>query len=59
MEWELRPKVCALAELIAPKLLVRTLDALHLATFSLARREIEDLALLTADERLREAAGSS
>jgi len=56
--WELRPDVCALAELIAPRLLIRTLDALHLATYSLARREIEGLHLVTADERLREAAGS-
>jgi hypothetical protein len=54
--WELSREVCALAELVAPALLVRTLDALHLATFSLARREIEDLRLLTADERLQEAA---
>lgn len=56
--WELAPEVCALAELVAPKLLVRTLDALHLATFSLARREMEGLRLLTADERLRQAAES-
>ena len=56
--WELGDEVCALAELVAPRLLVRTLDALHLATYSLARREIQDLRLLTADERLREAAGS-
>jgi len=37
---------------------VRTLDALHLATYSLARHEIEGLRLLTADEHLRQAAGS-
>lgn len=54
--WEIGREVCALAELVAPSLLVRTLDALHLATYSLARREIEDLHLLTADERLRNAA---
>jgi len=56
--WELGHEVCALAELVAPRLLVRTLDALHLATYSLARREIEGLQLVTADERLRDAAES-
>ena len=33
--------------------------ALHLATFVLARRETEALQLLTADDRLREAAGTA
>lgn len=56
--WELNREVSALAELVAPRLVVRTLDALHLATYSLARREIDGLRLLTADERLREAAES-
>jgi predicted nucleic acid-binding protein len=37
---------------------LRGLDALHLATFSLARREIEGLRLVTTDDRLREAAAS-
>lgn len=54
--WELSREVCALAELVAPSLLVRTLDALHPATFGLARREIEDLRLLTTDGRLQRAA---
>jgi len=35
---------------------LRTLDAIHLATFVLARRRLEGLELLTADERLQEAA---
>jgi predicted nucleic acid-binding protein len=56
--WELSRDVCQLAEAVAPKALLRSLDALHLATFALARREIEDLQLLTTDERLREAAGT-
>jgi predicted nucleic acid-binding protein len=43
---------------VAPKAVLRSLDALHLATFVLARREIEDLQLLTTDDRLREAAGT-
>ncbi len=33
-------------------------DALHLATFVLARRRIPDLELQTADARLRTAAGT-
>lgn len=56
--WELSREVCELAEVVAPKAVLRSLDALHLATFVLARREIEDLQLLTTDDRLREAAGT-
>ncbi len=54
--WELSPQVCDLAALIAPDMPLRTLDALHLATFLLARRRIEGLDILTADIRLEEAA---
>lgn len=54
--WELTAVVCALAGEMAPATTLRTLDALHLATFVLARREIEELALLTADRRLADAA---
>ena len=54
--WELSAEVCALAEVVAPSTLLRSLDALHLATYVLARREIEGLELLTSDERLRAAA---
>ena len=57
--WELRPEVCELAEMVAPTTLLRSLDALHLATYTLARRQIEGLELLTADVRLREAAEAS
>lgn len=56
--WELSREVCALAELAAPKTVLRSLDALHLATFVLARREIEDLQLVTTDDRLRAAAAA-
>lgn len=56
--WELSAEVCELAEIVAPATHLRSLDALHLATYTLARREIEDLELLTADDRLREAAGA-
>ncbi len=57
--WELSPAVCDLAALLVPEQALRTLDALHLATFVLARRQIEGLELLTADQRLEEAAGSA
>ena len=57
--WELTRGVCELARQVAPTKGLRTLDALHLATFLLARRKIEGIALLTADERLRDAAGSA
>jgi predicted nucleic acid-binding protein len=56
--WELTREVCERAQLVAVRSPLRSLDALHLATFSLARREIEGLALLTADDRLREAAAA-
>ena len=55
--WELTPAVGELASLVAPDKALRTLDAFHLATFLLARRRIEGIELLTADDRLREAAG--
>lgn len=55
--WELSPAVCELASRIAPGKPLRALDAIHLATFSLARRRIQGLELFTVDERLREAAG--
>ncbi len=54
--WELTPGVCELACQVAPGKPLRALDALHLATFLVARRRIARLELLTADERLRDAA---
>lgn len=55
--WELDRGVCDLAQAIAPATSLRTLDALHLATFQIARGKLEGLELLTVDERLRTAAG--
>ena len=55
--WELSPSVCTLAAEVAPSQRLRTLDALHLATYVLARERIASLELLTADDRLRDAAG--
>lgn len=55
--WGLTTQVCELAERVAPSRSLRTLDALHLSTYLLARRHIEGLELLTEDRRLAEAAG--
>lgn len=54
--WELTAGVCETARHVAPSTALRTLDALHLATFVTARRRISGLELLTADERLQAAA---
>jgi len=54
--WELTPEACELACLVAPGASLRTLDALHLATFVLARRALGVVEMVTADERLRHAA---
>ena len=54
--WELTREVCEHAALVAPRTIIRSLDAMHLATFALARREIEELEFLTADRRLQAAA---
>ncbi|MFO8175052.1 MAG: type II toxin-antitoxin system VapC family toxin [Longimicrobiales bacterium] len=56
--WELTAEVCKTALEVAPARPLRTLDALHLATYLLARRRIAGLELLTADQRLAEAAGT-
>jgi predicted nucleic acid-binding protein len=53
--WEMTPSVCELARQVAPTKLLRTLNALHLATFVLARQRIEGLELITVDDRLQAA----
>lgn len=53
--WELTRGVCELARNVAPAKVVRALDALHLATFVLARRSVEGLKLLSTDQRLLDA----
>jgi uncharacterized protein len=54
--WELTGAVCDLAATVAPRHALRTLDALHLATFLTARRHLgDDIELLTADVRLEAA----
>lgn len=57
--WELTREVCDRARSVAPRIPLRSLDALHLATFSIARAQIEGLRLLTVDDRLRAAAGAT
>jgi len=57
--WELTPAVCETARRVASHKPLRTLDALHLATFVLARQRIGDLELVTADERQQAAAEGS
>jgi predicted nucleic acid-binding protein len=54
--WELTKGVCRLACEVAPGAMLRTLDALHLATFLQAREIFGELELLTVDDRLRAAA---
>jgi predicted nucleic acid-binding protein len=54
--WEITVEVCETACAVAPMRPLRALDAIHLATFVLARRRLQALELLTADERLAEAA---
>ncbi|MBR9990464.1 MAG: type II toxin-antitoxin system VapC family toxin [Gemmatimonadetes bacterium] len=56
--WELTPGVCELAGHVAPHLPLRTLDALHLATWLLARRRLGEVELLTTDERLAQASAA-
>lgn len=56
--WELTEEVCTAAMQVAPSQPLRTLDALHLATYLRARRRIFGLALLTADRRMERAARS-
>jgi predicted nucleic acid-binding protein len=50
---ELTENVCALAGRIAPASRLRTLDAIHLATFHELRRVDPALRMLTFDERLQ------
>ena len=53
--WELTPEVCEMARQVANGASLRILDALHLATFVLARRRIAGLELVTVDARLANA----
>lgn len=58
--WEMTRSVMDLAGEVAPRLNLRTLDAIHLATFLTARRRIgAEVTLITCDRRLEEAATSA
>jgi predicted nucleic acid-binding protein len=53
--WEITRRVCEMACELARGRVLRALDAIHLATYVLARRELEGLELLTVDARLQDA----
>lgn len=57
--WEITATVAERASQIRPDTSLRTLDALHLATYVLARERMDGLELLTADERLERAAAGT
>ncbi len=54
--WEITRTVCETACAVAAARPLRALDAIHLATFVVARRRLDGLELLTTDARLEEAA---
>jgi predicted nucleic acid-binding protein len=56
--WEISRPICNTAMAVAPSAALRTLDAIHVATFLAARKRIPDLRLLTTDARMREAAST-
>jgi predicted nucleic acid-binding protein len=56
--WEITRSVCETACAVAVDRPLRALDAIHLATYVLARRRLAGLELLTADDRLQQAATS-
>lgn len=51
--WDISEDICALAGRIAPQSHLRSLDAIHLATWQRARSQHGDLEFLTFDERLK------
>jgi predicted nucleic acid-binding protein len=54
--WEMSRAVCDEARRIAPTFALRSLDALHLATFAVARKRLPGLRLLSTDARMLAAA---
>ncbi len=55
--WEITREVCDLAAQVTPHLALRSLDAIHVATFLLAVRKTEDLQMLSTDVHVRAALG--
>ena len=57
--WEITRSICDRASVVAPMTGLRTLDAIHFATFLEARLRLgDDIELLTTDDRLRSALAS-
>jgi predicted nucleic acid-binding protein len=54
--WEITRNVCETACAVAVDRPLRALDAIHLATYVLARRRLAGLELLTTDDGLQQAA---
>jgi predicted nucleic acid-binding protein len=54
--WELTRSICKDAAAMAPSSGLRTLDALHLATFLAIRKKLPSAMLLTVDVRMHEIA---
>ena len=54
--WEISRSICSEATEIAPTSALRTLDAIHLATFLAARRKLPSIRLLVSDARMLEVA---
>ncbi len=54
--WEVSRSVCEEAAAVAQDLALRTLDAIHIATFVVARKRLPTLRLLTTDVRMLAAA---
>ena len=58
--WEVTRAICDRASVVAPTTGLRTLDALHLATFLEARRRLgPHVELVSADERMIRALGGA
>jgi predicted nucleic acid-binding protein len=55
--WEITEEVCRVAARIVPDQSLRTLDAIHLATFHTLRPLDAELRMVTSDRRLALAAG--
>ncbi len=49
---EMDEKVCELAGRLSPRSRIRSLDAIHLATFHLLRQKDESIEMLTCDDRI-------
>jgi predicted nucleic acid-binding protein len=53
--FQITEKICKLAGEIAPKVRLRSLDAIHIASYTEAKKHLPDLQFITLDDRLNEA----